>query len=1151
MKFPQNPSDAQIVSGPSGSKFKYYSEFNQWIEVGKEVEVGIVSNARDGLVSPPTADVLETIRDSYLNPQFSQLKIYPNVGAYYYFLRSRDDYYKFSPENNDLRVELNRGLLVYLLQSRSCQGPKGLTGPTGKDGKVGSPGPKLPESAKIVNGNVLTSTVFVETPIETPISVELENRQDDTMILITLQLDGLWDIESNTSSILIDEENSSFDLDRDADSLEIRLIASDDWGDDWVLKVRQFGPQGRMGRDGDPFLQLREFSTGLVARQAMGGLAASNFDLFFVRTPIRSENFAVDSLTPAGGTPQFLDEVIDLEALQPSLFAAASATLDSCKRIHRYQFSPNLVDFDSLNLAVWTPDPSCLKKDQEPLTPSGNRFQWFKDVDEEDCDLPKIATAEPLPKNCCQEDFFFCPNLLEGECEIETRGPFGVPQGDFSRSSSVSVSSSGSSVSSPSGSASTPSVSISSTSASSQSSGLSSAPSSGLASAPSGSSAPSSGLASVPSSGAPSSGPVPSVPSVPSVSTVSTSTAKPSAASLSTASVASSGSTPLPSVGQPSLGSAPAASSTPAASSGGASSPSTGQPSGGGGPQNREYTPCPGFSGPNVIIPDDTGATIIEINDTCYNFLQITEEDITHQQSDQNWVTCSQCRNGQSSMMASSPQCINPVECENCCYGENSLGNMTWTTAIDCDACLDLESGSESGMPFLGTGDISGTTYAMWASGVQADTFVNAAAALTTTGTRYRLLKNCSTGQWTSNIDVLNGDLTDCVSSFDAVDGDCCGADSQSTTHRSANTASPCDGEGAATVTYEITNNPCCKTDGTCGTGTDSDCDGVCDPMPSSGGTSSPMPSSPTLEAANCTDCEALTNCAECADCTPRYWRVKLIGVDEAACSGCYEHATISDSRNFNQPVSGINGEYLLTQVAACWWQAEIPDGQITFEFTDYQTGDSTCSGTPTGTTDETQETDFQVNLFRTSSGWSLEVRSDEITYFESTIAETDNNCDSYPETMPNQGVCGLGTIGGNTLSGGGYGILAPCCLEECCDSSNCDASSLFYNFSTTGTSGCANIVRTGGGQGINTSCDGNTSPYSASGCRNAGNLPSCTYLMWWDGTSDCGDWTTDHVEVFIGGVEAGDVTSLTGIPIYATSDCSQIGTIDIDITWS
>ena len=172
--FPRNATEGMQIIDKYGNKWTYISKYDSWISKGDVTPPDVVTDARDGIITPDIYNKLKYLNtwSGKIPPQF---KLAPNTEAYYYYFRSSDDLIDFSPEQNNLRVEVNRGKLFNILHRQICPGDQG---PIGNQGPQGGPGfPAKDELAFVPVFETFNATfkVFTITPLVAGGNVKLPN----------------------------------------------------------------------------------------------------------------------------------------------------------------------------------------------------------------------------------------------------------------------------------------------------------------------------------------------------------------------------------------------------------------------------------------------------------------------------------------------------------------------------------------------------------------------------------------------------------------------------------------------------------------------------------------------------------------------------------------------------------------------------------------------------------------------------------------------------------------------------------------------------------------------------------------------------------------------------------------------------------------
>jgi hypothetical protein len=177
----------------------------------------------------------------------------------------------------------------------------------------------------------------------------------------------------------------------------------------WRYKVRQRGPKGQAGRDGSPFLFVSNQiladtsiqSGSVISSLRKSDLTNSMFSLSYsLPTDVCVSNLALSaSSLPVGDIMQ-------------AKFAAAKVTTRRCKDIGYYQYAPPEYTPPELELPSWEPTPDCLSAARY----NAYKFEWW---DLTDPKYPFRIVTPPRPnEQCCQEPFFWCPNVGDNPCGV-------------------------------------------------------------------------------------------------------------------------------------------------------------------------------------------------------------------------------------------------------------------------------------------------------------------------------------------------------------------------------------------------------------------------------------------------------------------------------------------------------------------------------------------------------------------------------------------------------------------------------------------------------------------------------------------------------------------------------------------------------------
>jgi hypothetical protein len=198
-----------------------------------------------------------------------------------------------------------------------------------------------------------------------------------------------------------------------------------EWDGNFTIKSRQKGPDGVDGAPGDPAMKIVECeldSSSVIATCPIINvrLDCTQRTLYTFCSDIGAQ-VCVDQVR----FPDVAGALSDKTALK-AVFAAAQMVASECKQIHRYEVELEDDDPGELALHHWDPQPGCVVKRHF----NRHKFEWVPQTDVGTCvdpasvwydpDLaarPAIypwmleTGAEPATEECCQEDFFYCPNI--------------------------------------------------------------------------------------------------------------------------------------------------------------------------------------------------------------------------------------------------------------------------------------------------------------------------------------------------------------------------------------------------------------------------------------------------------------------------------------------------------------------------------------------------------------------------------------------------------------------------------------------------------------------------------------------------------------------------------------------------------------------
>lgn len=209
------------------------------------------------------------------------------------------------------------------------------------------------------------------------------------------------------------------------------------WNGTYCVKSRQMGPDGIQGRPGTGTVRIVEATLDSTSVVATCPIITARVDIeqqtiFTICSDIVNLICVKKVQMPAGAAA-----LSDKGALD-SVFAAGQMILDDCKLIYRYQVALADDDFGDLSLAYWEPQPGCVSRrhynrhkfDWKSLTqfPACDTVRWYDasgGVREASYPWPLVTGQPPEKDECCQEDFFYCPNIQVGGCITRSDGSTG------------------------------------------------------------------------------------------------------------------------------------------------------------------------------------------------------------------------------------------------------------------------------------------------------------------------------------------------------------------------------------------------------------------------------------------------------------------------------------------------------------------------------------------------------------------------------------------------------------------------------------------------------------------------------------------------------------------------------------------------------
>lgn len=539
--FPITASGGDQVLDRFGNIWRYDAGENAWILIGNVQVPPLVTEQADGLIGPTIYSKLQYLRSVYSPADFDPLKILPGTDAYWYYWRSGDKTYRFTPEAEDvLRIEVDRARLYQFLSQIICPGPRGPTGEKGDTGRAGLPGPKEIPFSPVIEDGRLDFAIFTPDPLDTtPISVRLfklvtAELFDDqltqtstastpqlqalskaftastvdkatlaafratkemltqqalgnlTMAVCSIPLSPVFFVPSGEqpedfptvtieiplpvaphnlsdsngivvkSTLPIDVARTKASISYDDTSKiacgSVFLQAPNVWSQYgiWSVKSRQKGPKGDAGDPGNCRLNITNCmmdTSNVVPTNPLINVRVdcSRQKLYYSTSPSATADICVDSVLLNPNSAALAPSTV-----KDSTFASAQMTLNSCKQVNRYQFTPATDDLPQLELAHWEPQDGCVTQRSfdrhsfDWMSHSGqvtcsDAVKWFSPDGIRNSLYPGTILTAKAPKSdkCCQDSWFYLPNIQNGPCQTTPVTPPPPPPSPSIRAAAI------------------------------------------------------------------------------------------------------------------------------------------------------------------------------------------------------------------------------------------------------------------------------------------------------------------------------------------------------------------------------------------------------------------------------------------------------------------------------------------------------------------------------------------------------------------------------------------------------------------------------------------------------------------------------------------------------------------------------------------
>ncbi len=235
-------------------------------------------------------------------------------------------------------------------------------------------------------------------------------------------------VSSNTITININETISSFRYENNI--LYGTIVIEGLWssyGTEWCLRSRQRGPKGPKG---DPGLcRLNAVTTVLDNTNFLPNCPIVNLrhdnvkNTLYWKCNSLANDICTSSIVLVNDAATLNDRTV-----MDSEFVSAQMTLNGCKHLQRHKPSIPSYSIPELQFVNWEPQADCVLKRhfdkysfdwQSKLATSACNpdVKWYSatDLRAPTYPYPQLPT-EPSTDTCCEDTFFYCPNVQDAPC---------------------------------------------------------------------------------------------------------------------------------------------------------------------------------------------------------------------------------------------------------------------------------------------------------------------------------------------------------------------------------------------------------------------------------------------------------------------------------------------------------------------------------------------------------------------------------------------------------------------------------------------------------------------------------------------------------------------------------------------------------------